>query len=412
MEVRDRNGSISGSYHVLLPDGRHQYVTYKDEGNGFVVDIQYQGEENGHYATPATNRPVVNKKPIIKNQEQPSYRNSKPAVEVVRDTKRGHQKTTEIETETQRKSTAENREIDVPESYKKSTPTEAQIGTKRLINKEEGKQSNGEFFKKENSSGNTTTQPSNKPSTSEHKNSRKYTEIPKPNYNDEEIVFNPPVYKPTIYRTSSSGKPSSSKLAVNKEVIRTTTNQAPVYHTESHKTAIPSDFLNKGHGKNHTKLHSARPQVQQGPVGRRIAGINRAGLNRIKVSQKSIVATTASYITSDSKSEKFSEPVLNQTSNQEQVSENQTQQLAPVATKLLESKELVSSNIGTEIDSTLKTYGIVGDEVLTTPRYKIVMTTTPIYKIYKPPPYRVLDKSLSSSKGQIYKESYNRAIID
>jgi hypothetical protein len=39
--VSDEQGHVSGSYHVQLPDGRHQHVNYKDEGNGYVADVQY-----------------------------------------------------------------------------------------------------------------------------------------------------------------------------------------------------------------------------------------------------------------------------------------------------------------------------------------------------------------------------------
>ena len=40
----DSKGLVSGSYHVLLPDGRHQYVIYKDEGFGLVAEVTYKGE--------------------------------------------------------------------------------------------------------------------------------------------------------------------------------------------------------------------------------------------------------------------------------------------------------------------------------------------------------------------------------
>lgn len=42
-ETGDGKGSVSGLYHVQLPDGRKQMVTYKDEGYGFVADVQYEG---------------------------------------------------------------------------------------------------------------------------------------------------------------------------------------------------------------------------------------------------------------------------------------------------------------------------------------------------------------------------------
>ncbi|XP_037072181.1 pro-resilin-like, partial [Pollicipes pollicipes] len=45
-ETRDGD-STSGSYYVLMPDGRMQIVNYSVDGDsGFVVDIQYEGEAN------------------------------------------------------------------------------------------------------------------------------------------------------------------------------------------------------------------------------------------------------------------------------------------------------------------------------------------------------------------------------
>ena len=36
---------VSGSYRVVLPDGRTQTVDYKVEGeSGFVADVKYEGE--------------------------------------------------------------------------------------------------------------------------------------------------------------------------------------------------------------------------------------------------------------------------------------------------------------------------------------------------------------------------------
>uniref|UniRef100_A0A0K2TN63 Cuticular protein hypothetical 5 [Bombyx mori] n=1 Tax=Lepeophtheirus salmonis TaxID=72036 RepID=A0A0K2TN63_LEPSM len=37
------NGAVSGSYKVVLPDGRMKIVTYTVEGDsGFVADVQFE----------------------------------------------------------------------------------------------------------------------------------------------------------------------------------------------------------------------------------------------------------------------------------------------------------------------------------------------------------------------------------
>ena len=41
----DDKGYVTGSYRVLLPDGRTQIVTYKaDDYTGYVADVKYEGK--------------------------------------------------------------------------------------------------------------------------------------------------------------------------------------------------------------------------------------------------------------------------------------------------------------------------------------------------------------------------------
>ena len=43
-EQGDGYGKATGTYHVVLPDGRHQTVTYKADSYGYVADVKYTGE--------------------------------------------------------------------------------------------------------------------------------------------------------------------------------------------------------------------------------------------------------------------------------------------------------------------------------------------------------------------------------
>ena len=58
-ETGDDKGYVTGSYRVLLPDGRTQTVNYKaDDYTGFVADVKYEGEAKYSDYKPAYPKPA------------------------------------------------------------------------------------------------------------------------------------------------------------------------------------------------------------------------------------------------------------------------------------------------------------------------------------------------------------------
>merc|ERR1712038_1590926 len=63
--------STSGSYSVLLPDGRTQTVTYSVDGyGGYVADVSYSGEAQSPEYKPSPSQ----YKPVYKPAPAPAYK--------------------------------------------------------------------------------------------------------------------------------------------------------------------------------------------------------------------------------------------------------------------------------------------------------------------------------------------------
>lgn len=70
----------TGSYRVLLPDGRTQIVTYRADDYGYVADVKYEGEVKSYDYKPAAYKPVYSNKPSYREPAYPEPAYPEPAV--------------------------------------------------------------------------------------------------------------------------------------------------------------------------------------------------------------------------------------------------------------------------------------------------------------------------------------------
>ena len=74
-QERNDGKATTGSYRVVLPDGRTQIVTYKADEYGYVADVKYEGESKTYDYKPAY-KPAYPAEPAY---PKPSYKPAYPA---------------------------------------------------------------------------------------------------------------------------------------------------------------------------------------------------------------------------------------------------------------------------------------------------------------------------------------------